>query len=185
MNSASTELDPAAVRPGPQPVQPVRLREVMSRFATGVTVITVGGEHVHAMTANAFSSVSLDPPSVLCSVSHGAVMHGALASAGRFAVNILGVRQEPLARHFADKHRTLGAAQFEGVAWEAGKHTGAALLGGSVAWLECELSDSHVFGDHTIFIGTVLAAGRGSGEDGLLFVDGRFGRPDPAPAPGH
>lgn len=180
MNSASTELDPAALHSGSRPVDSARLREVMSRFATGVTVLTVGGEHLHAMTANAFSSVSLDPPSVLCSVGHSAVMHGALTSAGRFAVNILGVPQEGLARHFADKSRTLGAAQFDGVPWRSGEHTGAPLLAGSVAWLECELTDSHVFGDHTIFIGTVLAAGRGDHEDGLLFVNGRFGRADSA-----
>jgi flavin reductase (DIM6/NTAB) family NADH-FMN oxidoreductase RutF len=180
MNSASAELDPTALHSGPQPVKPLRLREVMSRFATGVTVLTVGGEQPHAMTANAFSSVSLDPPSVLCSVSHGAVMHGALASAGHFAVNILGTRQEGLARHFADKNRTLGAAQFDGLEWQGGEHTGAPLLAGSVAWLECTLTDSHVFGDHTIFIGTVLAVGRGSDADGLLFVNGRFGRADVA-----
>ncbi|MFD8227575.1 flavin reductase family protein [Streptomyces massasporeus] len=177
MNSASAELEHAAVRSGHQPVRPDRLRGVMSRFATGVTVLTVGGEHLHAMTANAFSSVSLDPPSVLCSVGHSAVMHGALTGAGRFAVNILGAHQEPVARHFADKSRTLGAAQFERVDWRAGEHTGAPLLDDSVAWLECELTESHTFGDHTIFIGTVLAAGEGGTGDELLFVNGRFGKP--------
>nr|WP_309235529.1 flavin reductase family protein [Streptomyces sp. TRM64462] len=149
----------------------------MSRFATGVTVLTVGGEHLHAMTANAFSSVSLDPPSVLCSVGHGAVMHGALTSAGRFAVNILGADQEPLARHFADKNRTLGAAQFDDVPWTPGERTGAPLLAGSLAWLECELTAAHAFGDHTIFIGTVIGAGRFDEGSGLLFVDGRFAKP--------
>ncbi|MFE2922592.1 flavin reductase family protein [Streptomyces goshikiensis] len=180
MNSASTELNPAALNSGPRPVESARLREVMARFATGVTVITVGGEHLHAMTANAFSSVSLNPPSVLCSVGHSAVMHGALSSAGRFAVNILGVPQEGLARHFADKRRTLGAAQFDGVEWRPGEHTGAPLIAGSVAWLECELTASHSFGDHTIFIGTVLATGQGDDENGLLFVNGRFGSSVPA-----
>ncbi|MER7394126.1 flavin reductase family protein [Streptomyces sp. NPDC000151] len=180
MNSASAELDYAAVRSGTEPVAPDRLRGAMSRFATGVTVLTVGGEHLHAMTANAFCSVSLEPPSVLCSVGHSAVMHTALTKAGRFAVNILGAHQEELARHFADKDRTLGAAQFESVGWRAGDHTGAPLLGGAVAWLECELTESHVFGDHTIFIGTVLGAGQGTREDELLFVNGRFGKPTAA-----
>ncbi len=185
MNSASTDIDSVALRTGPPSESgppPAKMREVMSRFATGVTVITVGGEHVHAMTANAFTSVSLDPPSVLCSVGHGAVMHGALSSAGRFAVNILGARQEGLAKHFADKKRTLGAAQFQDVDWRAGEHTGAPLLTGAVAWLECALTDSHVFADHTLFIGTVLAAGQGEDADGLLFVNGRFGRAE-APRP--
>lgn len=179
MNSASTDIDSETLRSGPvsEPgPPPATMREVMSRFATGVTVLTVGGERVHAMTANAFTSVSLDPPSVLCSVGHGAVMHGALGSAGRFAVNILGAEQEGLARHFADKNRTLGAAQFQDVDWAPGEHTGAPLLTGAVAWLECALTDSHVFADHTLFIGTVLAAGQGEDTEGLLFVNGRFGR---------
>ncbi|AZS88799.1 flavin reductase [Streptomyces griseoviridis] len=180
MNSASAELDPSASPSAPRWVGPGRLREVMSRFTTGVTVITVGQEHLHAMTANAFSSVSLDPPSVLCSVGHGAVMHQALTDSGRFAVNILGAEQEPLARHFADKNRTLGAAQFDGIEWWPGTHTGAPLLAGSLAWVECELTDAHSFGDHTIFIGTVLEAGRGSDGHELIFVNGSFGRPEPS-----
>ncbi|WP_329223891.1 flavin reductase family protein [Streptomyces sp. NBC_01485] len=152
----------------------------MSRFATGVTVITVGTEQLHAMTANAFTSVSLAPPSVLCSVGHGAVMHRALTSAGRFAVNILGAGQEGLARHFADKGRPLGAAQFDGVEWRPGERTGAPLLAGSLAWVECELTAAHSFGDHTIFIGTVLDAAHADGVHrdggrGLLFVNGQFG----------
>jgi flavin reductase (DIM6/NTAB) family NADH-FMN oxidoreductase RutF len=177
MNSASTEFDHAAVRAGAGAVEPDRLRSVMSRFATGITVLTVGGAHLHAMTANAFSSVSLDPPSVLCSVGHSAVMHDALTGEGRFAVNILSARQESMARHFADKNRTLGAAQFERFGHHPGERTGAPLLAGAVAWLECELTASHAFGDHTIFIGTVLTAGQGPREDELLFVNGRFGRP--------
>lgn len=114
---------------------------------------------------------------MLCSVGHSAVMHDALTAAGRFAVNILGAHQEPVARHFADKSRTLGAAQFERVDWRAGEHTGAPILDDSVAWLECELTESHAFGDHTIFIGTVLATGQGAAGEELLFVNGRFGRP--------
>lgn len=183
MNSAPADLDAVsatACPPAHDSVTPSVLRAVMSRFATGVTVITVGGEQLHAMTANAFSSVSLDPPSVLCSVGHSAVMHGALTSAGRFAVNILGVEQEHLARHFADKNRALGAAQFERIPWTPGPRTDAPLLGGSLAWLECELTDAHAFGDHTIFIGTVVGAGQATEGRGLLFVDGRFGRPEPS-----
>ncbi|MEU3714375.1 flavin reductase family protein [Streptomyces catenulae] len=177
MKSTPTEIDHAAARSVPRAVGPGRMREVMSRFATGVTVLTVGGDHPHAMTANAFSSVSLDPPAVLACVGHGAVMHQALTDAGRFAVNILGAGQEELARHFADRRRTLGAAQFEGVARRPGRHTGAPLLDGAVAWLECELAASHEFGDHTVFIGSVLAAAQEADEDELLFVGGRFGRP--------
>ncbi|MGX2998290.1 flavin reductase family protein [Streptomyces sp. JNUCC 64] len=154
---------------------PAPLREVMSRFATGVVVLTVGGEPPHAMTANAFSSVSLSPPSVLCSVAHSAVMHQALTTVRRFGVSVLSAGQEPLARHFADKKRELGAAQFARGDWFAGERTGAPLLTGALAWLECELDAAHVSFDHTIFVGTVLASRRGDDGRGLLFFDGRFG----------
>ncbi|GHJ40941.1 flavin reductase family protein [Streptomyces sp. TS71-3] len=154
---------------------PSSLREVMSRFATGVVVVTVGGEHVHGMTANAFTSVSLDPPLVLCCVAHSAVMHGALSASARFAVSVMAADQERVARHFADKKRPLGAAQFTSVDWRPGPLSGAPLISGALGWLECELTQSHDSGDHTIFIGSVLEAGRGDDAPGLLFHNGAFG----------
>ncbi|MFI6055541.1 flavin reductase family protein [Streptomyces violascens] len=160
------------------PATAAPLREVMSRFATGVVVLTVGGEQIHGMTANAFSSVSLDPPSVLCCISHGAVMYNAITSAGRFGVSIMGADQEGAARYFADKNRPLGPAQFEEVDWFPGEETRVPLLSGALAWLECEIADSHESGDHSIFIGNVLSSSLGSrpdgDQDGLLFFGGRF-----------
>ncbi|MER6030043.1 flavin reductase family protein [Streptomyces sp. NPDC001851] len=155
---------------------PASMREVMSRFATGVIVLTVGGEHIHGMTANAFTSVSLEPPLLLCCVSRSAVMHKSVSAERRFAVSIMGADQEPLARYFADKERPLGPAQFDTVDWRPGPRTGAPLLHGALAWLECELTESHDSGDHSIFIGTVLSSSRGTGEDGLLFFDGKYRR---------
>lgn len=143
---------------------PFPLREVMARFATGVVVLSVGGEHIHGMTANAFSSVSLDPPTVLCCVAHDAVMHRAIRSAGHFGVSVLGAGQEALARYFADKKRPLGPEQFDGLEWTAGPVTEAPLLQGATAWLECELSDSHDSGDHSIFVGDVVGATRAEGD---------------------
>ncbi|MER7959850.1 flavin reductase family protein [Streptomyces sp. NPDC096030] len=155
-------------------VAPSALRETMSRFATGVIVLSVGGEHVHGMTANAFSSVSLEPPTVLCCVSHSAVMHKAITSARSFGVSVLSAEQESLARHFADKHRPLGPAQFEGIGWRPGEVTQAPLLNGALAWLECELAASHDSGDHSIFIGDVVGASSSTDDPGLLFFNGRF-----------
>jgi flavin reductase (DIM6/NTAB) family NADH-FMN oxidoreductase RutF len=157
--------DPATAAP---------LREVMSRFATGVIVLTVGGEQIHGMTANAFSSVSLDPPTVLCCVSHGAVMHGAITTAGRFGVSVMGADQEEVARYFADKNRPLGPRQFEGIDHFAGARTGVPLLSGALAWLECEIAEAYEAGDHSIFVGTVLSSSRGADRDGLLFFSGRY-----------
>lgn len=172
MNSVSTEV----AAPLGLAAEPASLREVMSLFATGVTVLSVGGENIHGMTANAFTSVSLDPPSVLCCVAHSAVMHEAITSAGHFGVSIMGAQQEPLARFFADKKRPLGPGQFAGVDWSPGTRTGAPLLSGALAWLECELSTAYDVGDHSIFIGNVVGTGRGGGEDGLLFFGGAFQR---------
>ncbi|MET8953390.1 flavin reductase family protein [Streptomyces sp. NPDC004533] len=160
------------------------LREVMSRFATGVTVLTVGGEYVHGMTANAFTSVSLDPPLVLCCVAHSAVMHGAISAAERFAVSVLGAEQEAVARHFADKNRPLGSTQFADVDWRPGPLSGAPLISDALGWLECALDRSHESGDHTIFLGSVLDARCGDEGPGLLFYNGSFCSVDAAgPAP--
>ncbi|MDT0446478.1 flavin reductase family protein [Streptomyces johnsoniae] len=159
---------------------PADLREAMSRFATGVIVLSVGGDNIHAMTANAFSSVSLTPPTVLCCVSHSAVMHKAIMSEGRFGVSVLGAEHESLARHFADKKRPLGAEQFDGLAWEPGPLTRSPLLHGALAWLECELATYHDSGDHSIFIGDVVSARNGSDGAGLLFLRGGFQATPPA-----
>lgn len=163
-----------AVAPGPASGTPSTLREAMAQFATGVVVLTVGGEHIHGMTANAFTSVSLDPPQVLCCVAHDAVMHTAMTNGGHFAVSILAAHQEATARHFADNRRTLGPAQFEDLDWTPGPRTGAPLLAGSLAWLECELGAIHPGGDHSVLLGRVLTSVCGSGDPGLLYFGGGF-----------
>lgn len=155
-------------------VTPATAREVMSRFATGVTVLGAGDDPPHAMTANAFTSVSLAPPTVLVCVAQDAVMHTAIAGAQHFGVSVLAAGQRDLARFFADKQRPLGHRQFEGVDWRTGPRSQAPLLSGALAWLECEVAAAHASGDHTIFVGTVIGAGREQGGDGLLFFDGTF-----------
>lgn len=172
-------------RPPPWEPQPVRegdtigcrtLRDAMARFATGVTVLTTGGERMHGMTANAFSSVSLEPPMVLCCVARTAEMHQAIVSARSFGVSVLGGGQERLARYFADRRRPRGPAQFEGIGWRPGECTGAPLLTDSLAWLECRLREVHDGGDHSILLGEVLEAGWSPETEALLFVGGGFHR---------
>ncbi|MGW6569567.1 flavin reductase family protein [Streptomyces sp. NPDC054975] len=170
MSSVSTEETIDRIPMG----EPSSLRETMSRFITGVIVLSVGGDHIHGMTANAFSSVSLDPPTVLCCVSHSAVMHKAILAERRFGVSVLGAEQEKLARYFADKNRPLGPEQFRDLDWEPGTYTRAPLLRGAMGWLECELTEVHDSGDHSIFLGNVVAAGNGSETSGLLFFNGAF-----------
>jgi flavin reductase len=171
---------PAAGSGTPEPVVPADFRDVMSRFATGVVVITVGGDRIHGMTANAFTSVSLEPPLLLCCIARSAVMHEAIESTGSFAVSIMSAGQQGLARYFADRKRPLGAAQFDTVDWWAGPRTGAPLLRGALGWIECRVSSSHQGGDHSIFIGSVLGLGRGPVQQGLLFFDGGFRDTEPS-----
>lgn len=163
-------------------VAPDVLRRVMSRFATGVVVLTVGGEHLRGMTANAFGSVSLTPPLVLCCVAQSAVMHGALTATGAFGVSVMGADQEQVARHFADKRRPDGHAQFDPLTWRPGPRTGAPLIGGALAWLECEVSAVHPAGDHSVIVGTVLDAETAAEGSGLLFYEGAFRRVAPLEA---
>ncbi len=158
----------------PKEVTPASVREVMAQFATGVILLTVGGDQTHGMTANAFTSVSLDPPQVLCCVSRTAVMHSALTSAGSFGVSVLSAEHEKTAKYFASKERPLGRAQFDAVQWWPGRRTGVPLLAGALAWLECELVAAHESGDHSIFIGAVLGLGRGAQLPGLVFFNGGF-----------
>lgn len=157
------------------------LRDVMGQFATGITVLTARGALAHAMTANAFTSVSLDPPMVLCCVARTARMHEAILDARGFGVSVLSSEQEGVARYFASKGRPAGMSQFDRVDWFPGRHTGVPLLTGSLAWLECDLAEVYEGGDHSIFLGAVRHASRGGGQ-ALLFVGGGFHQHDPPTA---
>lgn len=165
-----------SIAPGPphSVVDAKVLRQAFGTFATGVTVVTVGGSAPHGMTANSFASVSLDPPLVLICIDRDAVMHRSLDASGHFGVSVLTTQQEDVARHFSNRWRPLGAAQFEAVDWRPGRHTGAPLITGALAAFECEQWRAYDGGDHTIFIGKVLGLDRDSAEDALLFFKGRF-----------
>jgi len=156
------------------------LRTAFGTFATGVTVLTVGGPAPRGMTANSFTSVSLDPPLVLACVDRDANMHASLQAARYFGVSVLAADQEPVARHFADRSRAPGLAQFDAVDWLPGLQTGVPLIRGAIAWFECRLWDTYDGGDHSIFIGRLLAASRPDPDaaqpEALLFYSGRFHR---------
>ncbi|GAA2076752.1 flavin reductase family protein [Actinomadura alba] len=156
------------------------LRRMFGAFATGVSVVTVGGASPHGMTANSFTSVSLDPPLALICVGHEAIMHRRLAI-GFFGVSVLAADQEGVARHFADLTRPLGAAQFESIDCEPGPVTGVPLINGALATFEFELWNTYEGGDHSIFVGQLLSPERPPLEaDGaLLFYRGRFRRLEP------
>jgi flavin reductase len=135
---------------------PDLFRTAMAQFASGVTVVTtVQGGVDHAMTANAFTSVSLDPPLVLVCVDKSTRFHQAVALSRFWGASILGGEQLEPARWLAIRGRQL-AGQLDTVAHRRGEHTGAALLEESLCRLECRTWEMYDGGDHTIVVGEVV-----------------------------
>ncbi|HEX9569928.1 MAG TPA: flavin reductase family protein [Rhodospirillales bacterium] len=132
-------------------VDPARFREVMGRFATGVTILVadVAGD-VRGMTANAFMSGSLDPPLCIVSIAKRAHMHWHLIAAGTFSVSILAAGQEDLAMHFAG--RPVPGLR---VAFDA--FVGVPAITGTTATIAAEIASRHECGDHTVFISHIMA----------------------------
>lgn len=125
----------------------------MGQFATGVTVITVQrGELMHGMTANTFTSLSLDPPLVLFCIGRSARMAGLLEGADGFAINILATDQEEVSRHFAGRNFEIGS----GVELLQ-QGPVAPLVPGSLGSLSCTIEVMHEGGDHWIVVGRVIA----------------------------
>jgi flavin reductase (DIM6/NTAB) family NADH-FMN oxidoreductase RutF len=137
-------------------VTQAEFRKAMGSFATGVTVITVDyGGDVHGMTANAFTSVSLDPLLVLVCVDHRARTHAHLNARKRFGVNVLAESQQAVSEYYADPSPThRQAEQKAGATFDRTQH-GTPILHGALAYLECRLHTSQDAGDHTIFIAEV------------------------------
>ena len=132
------------------PIDPSHFRHVMGRFASGVTVIAAdAGGLVKGMTANAFMSGSLDPPLCVVSVAKRAHMHGHLAAAGRFSVNILAAGQENVASHFAGSPKSWLQIDFR----DAG---GIPTVPGVSAIITAEIAATHDCGDQTLFVGHTL-----------------------------
>lgn len=128
------------------------LRRAFGQYATGVTVITArapNGQRI-GITANSFTSVSLDPPLVLWCPSRNAPSVDALTEGTHFAVNVLAADQHHLSRQFA----TPAEDKFAGVAWQEGRH-GVPLLAGAVATFECRIVSFIDAGDHLICLGEV------------------------------
>lgn len=131
-------------------------RRALGSFATGVTVITVDYEAaVNGMTANAFSSVSLDPPLVLVCVDHRARTHAHLHARKRFGVNVLAENQRVISEYYARPTQDHRHAEREaGAHFDRTAH-GTPVLNGALAYLECRLHSAQDAGDHTIFIAEV------------------------------
>ncbi len=150
---------------------PAALRAALGQFATGVTIVTTvdaAGRRV-GLTANSFTSVSLDPPLVLWSLSGRSASLQAFRDAGRFAVNVLASSQHELCRRFATR---VEGDRFAGVDL-APSATGLPVIAGALATFECETHAQYEAGDHVVFVGRVLHYGAGAG-DALIFRAGRM-----------
>lgn len=147
----------------------------MGRFATGIAVVsTVVDDIDHAMTVNAFTSVSLDPLLVLfCAEKYGR-FHDAVIESGSWAVSILSEDDAEASRWFATRGRPL-TGQLDGWSYQRGGQTGAAIFAGAIAALECRTNATYAGGDHTIVVGEVLGASRPAGADRpLIYYEGRY-----------
>ena len=146
------------------------LRRAFGSFATGITVVStlsVLGQPV-GVTANSFSSVSLDPPIVLWSLRRQSPSLAAFDHSGRFVINVLGLEQVELSRRFA----TPQADRFEGVAYRTGL-AGLPVLEGTTAGFQCLIQQRLEVGDHILFLGLVEAFDHQPGA-GLLYCQGRY-----------
>ena len=151
-------------------------RTAVGHFATGVTVITTIDDHgqPHAMTANSFTSVCLEPPVVLVCVAHGTNTFGFLEKAGRFGVNILRQEQEELGAYFAKRPEDRPGGV--DVSYSPGKD-GVPYLDNSMVFLGCHVIGAHIYGDHTIFLGEVEEIQQYDAGQPLMFYRSRWYNP--------
>jgi flavin reductase (DIM6/NTAB) family NADH-FMN oxidoreductase RutF len=153
-------------------VEPARFRQLLGRFATGVTVVTAldpSGAPA-GMTASSLSSVSLQPPLVSICIEHSADMYQTLKQTSSFAINILSADQEALARRFAEQER----GRFDGIGFRR-TESGAIVLDSVLAHIECEKFASYEAGDHTIYLGRVVGGAPREGEPLLYYRGGYAG----------
>ena len=142
-------------------------RNSLGHFATGVTIVTaVANGKTHGMTANAFVSVSLDPPLVLVSLDNRSHMHRILPATGRYGISVLAEDQRDLSDHFAGRGTKDGPIHFI-------SRADMALLDGAVAHFVVKLTDVRLAGDHSLYVG-VVEYFESRDEKPLLFYGGRY-----------
>jgi flavin reductase (DIM6/NTAB) family NADH-FMN oxidoreductase RutF len=152
---------------------PEHFRAVLGHFCSGIVVVTsTDAQGPSGLTAQSFASLSLDPPLVLVCPAKTSTSWPRIEAAGAFCINVMAEDQEELCRGFAMR----GADKFAGVGYEPAPHSGAPLLTGALAWMDCWLEVVHDGGDHVIAVGRVLDLGTAESGRPLLFYRGGYGR---------
>ena len=146
-------------------------RDAMRLFPTGVTVVTTtNADQPYGMTANAVSSLSLEPPMVLVCFEREARTLAAVRGSRAFAINVLATTQQKLAKQFATKHSE--SIKWKGISWQ--QRGDLPMLDGALCWIGCSLSELIEAGDHMIAVGTVNSVATGEGSP-LIYYRGLFG----------
>lgn len=153
-------------------IEPLRFREALGHYASGITVITShsDGEPL-GFTCQSFYSVSMNPPLVSFSVMCSSASYPGIRQAGRFAVNILSGEQVGISNQFARR----GTEKWQGVDWQTSP-LGNPIIAGSLHWLDCEIHAEHAAGDHLIVIGEVKALNQRetAATQPLLYFKGQY-----------
>ena len=156
-------------------VDPATFRGVLAQWPSGVTVVTTLADGAwHGMTASSFSSVSLDPPLVSVCLSRTLYSHELIEESGVFGINVLAKDQAEVARRFAGMVPGL-TDRFAGETWTTAE-TGVPLLDSALGWLDCRVVHAHPGGDHTIFVGEVVAGHAARRTAPLLFHSRGWGQ---------
>ncbi|WP_344595762.1 flavin reductase family protein [Actinomadura vinacea] len=154
-------------------IDAARFRSVLGRFATGVVAITAiepATGRPTGLAANSFTSVSLDPPLVAFCVAHTSTTWPRLREAERLCINILSEPQLEVCKQLALK----GGDKFADIRW-TGSPGGSPVIEGALAWIECEVEDQHMAGDHVIVVARVHHLDKHQEGDPLLFYKGGYG----------
>ncbi|HEY5519702.1 MAG TPA: flavin reductase family protein [Candidatus Limnocylindrales bacterium] len=151
----TTQIDPEL-----RPIEAQDYREALTRFATGVTVVTTleqtdGDPQPWGTTVNSFTGISLDPPLVLVSIGRERSIHPIIERTGRFGVNILGEGSQQISDCFAGAPSPLPRSAFCNADYQLSR-AGLPVLEQAIAYLSCDVDRIIEAGDHTIYLGTVI-----------------------------
>ena len=149
-----------------------QFRDVLGRFATGVTVVTAISDGTPVgLTCQGFMSVSLDPPLVAFAPARGSRAWPLIERSGSYCVNLLAADQAELSNRMASR----GTDKFAGLGWAPSPLTGSPLLAGTLGYVDCRIEAVHEAGDHWLVVGRVVDLAATDAADALTYYRGRYG----------